>query len=341
VISLLFVAATVVIPLGLEPARPASAAAAALPVLAQAGAQDARPTAPEPAPSYVPQRVYDARRKRFTDFETMIAEIARADVVFVGEQHDDANTHRLELALLEGLARRRRPVVLALEMFERDVQAVVDAYLAGRVSEEAFLAQARPWPRYRSDYRPLVEFARAHGWPVVAANVPRQLANEVSKSGLASLAALADGARGLAAQVLACPFDRYFDRFAQSMREHPGPGAKDQSPDEARRATERFYFAQCLKDETMAESVAEAVARHADARRLVVHVNGAFHSDYRQGAVARTLRRLPRAAVKVVTIVPVDDLDRLAPTRDDRKRADYLVYTLKTPPRRLVVAAGL
>ena len=85
--------------------------------------------------------------------------------------------------MLEGLARRRLPVILSLEMFERDVQPALDAYLAGTVPEEEFLKGARPWPRYATDYRALVEIARAHGWPVVAANVPRRIAADVAKSG--------------------------------------------------------------------------------------------------------------------------------------------------------------
>src|SRR5829696_4977171 len=86
--------------------------------------------------SYVPQRVYDMRQKNFSDFETMLADLARADAVFVGEQHDDPNTHRLELAIVEGLTRRGVPVVIAMEMFERDVQGVVDQYAAGTIGEE-------------------------------------------------------------------------------------------------------------------------------------------------------------------------------------------------------------
>lgn len=62
----------------------------------------------------------------------MIDRLARADVVFVGEQHDDPETHRAEADLLDAIGRRGRPVVLSLEMFERDVQPVVDDYLAGR-----------------------------------------------------------------------------------------------------------------------------------------------------------------------------------------------------------------
>src|SRR5262245_8620124 len=62
---------------------------------------------PPPPPEYVPQRVYDTRRGAFTDFESMVADLARADVVLVGEQHDSPQTHRLEEALLDGLRRRK------------------------------------------------------------------------------------------------------------------------------------------------------------------------------------------------------------------------------------------
>ena len=112
--------------------------------------------------AYVPERVYDTQRGAFSDFEAMLADLARADVVFVGEQHDDPNTHRLEQAMLDGLRRRRVPVTVSLEMFERDVQPVVDRYLAGAITEAQFLQEGRPWPRYATDYRPVIEFAKAH-----------------------------------------------------------------------------------------------------------------------------------------------------------------------------------
>src|SRR5919107_495757 len=83
--------------------------------------------------SYVPQRVFDTRRKAFSDFESMLADLTRADAVFVGEQHDDSNTHRLELAIVEGLTRRGAPIVVALEMFERDVQPVIGRYASGAI----------------------------------------------------------------------------------------------------------------------------------------------------------------------------------------------------------------
>jgi uncharacterized iron-regulated protein len=276
-------------------------------------------------PSYVPERVYDSDRKRFTDFETMLADLARADVVFVGEQHDDPNTHRLELAILEGLARRRGNVVLALEMFERDVQGLVSEYAAGTTGEEAFLKGSRPWPRYATDYRPLVEFAKIHGWPIVAGNVPRRVALAVAKGGLAALKT-PDSDPTLYAAELRCPQDDYFDRFVETMISHPIPGTEKMPAIEQRAMVQRYYESQCLKDETMAESVVRVRESGAP---LVVHVNGAFHSDFGDGAAERVRRRLPRARVVVVSLLPVENLDALKPAKEDRKRADYLVYTLR------------
>ena len=296
-------------------------------VLSQAPAQPpATPPREQIAAVYVPQRVYDTRAASFTDFESLLADLARADVILLGEQHDDPNTHRLEAAVLEGLARRRLPVILSLEMFERDVQPALDAYLAGTVKEEEFLKGARPWPRYATDYRALVEIARAHGWPVVAANVPRRIAADVAKSGRTAVDALVTADRLLAARDLHCPRDPYFDRFAEQMGAHQKPDAGG-SPDAA--ATERYYWAQCVKDETMAESIARAVATTGGRPGAVVHVTGAFHSEFGAGTAERVRRRLEGRRVAVVSIMPVENLDTIAPGDSDRKRADYLVYTIK------------
>ena len=281
-------------------------------------------------PSYVPQRVYDTQRKRFTDFEMMSADLARADVVLVGEQHDDANTHRLERAILEGFARRHVPVTLSLEMFERDVQASVDTYVAGTGGEDDFLKGSRPWPRYATDYRPLVEFAKAHRWPVVAANVPRRIASEIAKGGRSAVDALSAADRKLAAADLQCPHDDYFTRFAESMGGHPAAAAGSGSAAPgADSATERYYWAQCVKDETMAESIADAFTKLEGRPGAVVHFTGAFHSEYGEGTGERVRRRLAGRRAITVSVIPVESLDDLAPDTDDLKRADYLVFTLK------------
>lgn len=306
-----------------------------LAAVAQAGAgqQTVQPPAPVQHPAvasvYVPERVYDMRRRTFSDFEVMLADLARADVVIVGEQHDDPNTHRLESAILQGLMRRGVPVTVSLEMFERDVQPALDDYLAGRVSEDEFLKNARPWPRYATDYRPLVEMAHAHGWPVLAANVPRRHAADVAKNGLASLDPLSAVERGFVAKDLQCPLDGYYDRFAASMGEHPPPGNAPPSADAQRAITERYYYSQCVKDETMAESIAAAFDRQNGVPGTIVHFTGSFHSDFGAGTAERVRRRLSGRRVAVVSMLPVEDIDTVAPGPDDAGRAEYLVYTVK------------
>lgn len=301
------------------------------------GQTAATPSAPAPAThpalpaaaAYVPERVFDTRRKAFSDFEAMLADLARADVILVGEQHDDPNTHRLEAALLQGLLRRGVPVTVSLEMFERDVQASLDAYLAGTMDEEAFLKGSRPWPRYATDYRALVEMARAHGWRVVAANVPRRLASEVAKEGQPAIEKLTSEQPALVAKAVQCPTDSYFERFSETMNAHPAPGAEKKTDEEKRATTERYYLSQCLKDETMAESIVAAFEQQSGRPGAIVHYNGAFHSDFGTGVAERVRRRLPGRRVAIVTMLPVPDLDAVVPEGEDLQRAEYLVYTVK------------
>jgi uncharacterized iron-regulated protein len=277
-----------------------------------------------PSSSYTPHRTYDTRHKRFIDFEALLSRLAAADLVFVGEQHDDPATHRMELALLEGIARRRDSVVVALEMFERDVQPLLDGYLSGSSGEEALLTGGRPWKNYEPDYRPLVELARARGWPVVASNVPRPLASLVGRAGLPALDTLAAASRTQVAEAVACPEDKYYDKFVAVMGDLSSHGPAPPGTEAPKVRVGRMYQAQCLKDETMGESV----ARVWRPGRLVVHYNGAFHSDFRLGTAERARRRAPQAKLLVVTAMPVKDLDRLKPSKEDRKRADYLLYVL-------------
>lgn len=278
--------------------------------------------------AYVPNRVYASARKQFIDFEVLADTLRQADVVFLGEQHDDVNTHRLERALLERLLRRRGEMVLALEMFERDVQEALDHFTMGHTDEADFLADARPWPQYARDYKPLVDLALAHQWPIIAANVPRDIAAAVSKAGLDALKLRPEAEKGWYARDLRCdPDGDYYTRFVAAMGGSAHGGSA--SPAVDRVSLERYYASQCLKDETMAESIADAYRAGAAGgkRPLVIAVTGSFHSDDGEGTVERTRRRLPGRSVVVVSIVPVPDLDGLAPDGDDRRRAEFLVYT--------------
>lgn len=292
------------------------------------GAQPAAPVTPAANPAYVAHRV--AKGKSFADFETMMRDVQRADVVHLGEQHDDAGTHALQLAVLEGLARRGVPVVLSLEMFERDVQAALDAYLAGTMPESAFLAVSRPWNNYPTDYRPLVEFAKAKGWPVVASNIPRPLASAVSRGGLAVFDTLSSSQRPWVATDNQCGTDtKYARKFINLMGDMAGHGSNAMPA----AAMDRFYAAQCVKDEVMAESIARALDAHPNA--VIVHAAGSFHVEEGLGTVERVARRVKAGAVQrrdvrqqVITFVPTADLDAID-AKKQRHLGDYVVHVFR------------
>lgn len=276
---------------------------------------------------YTPHRVFNSGDDRFSDFEMMMADLAKADVVLVGEEHDDPATHHLELAILEGLARRRGSIIVSMEMFERDTQPALDDYLAGRINESEFLKTSRPWPNYATDYRPLVEFAKIKGWHVIAANVPRRYASEVARGGSSVLDTLPQAEREFVAAEISAPKDDYFKRFAEAMGAHPVGTAGNTSAAGQRDMMDRFYLAQCVKDDTMAESIARAYNSSPEPKPLIVHFNGAFHSDYQLGTAARVRARLEKARVAVVSIVPQEQLDSIE-AAEYRERGDYIVFTL-------------
>jgi uncharacterized iron-regulated protein len=91
----------------------------------------------------------------------------------------------------------------------------------------------------------------------------------------------------------------------------------------ARATLARFYEAQCIKDETMAESIVQA--RDAWRGWMVVHYTGAFHSDRRLGTVERLARRLPDARIAVVSIIPVPNPASTDPA-GFADRGDYVVF---------------
>jgi uncharacterized iron-regulated protein len=287
------------------------------------GVPDTHPVPVRPTENY---RVVESATGQTVPFSAVIARAASADVVFFGEQHDDPETHFLEFALLEGLGQRTNGIVLSLEMFERDVQPELNRFLAGAQSESTFLAKARPWPRYATDYRPMVQLARARGWPVIAANIPRALASAISRKGLTALDTLTVPERAYASGAMVCPPNTpYFARFSEAMGgmggHGPGAGAADAAAAQAQLV--RVYEAQCAKDETMAESIAASRGTG-----LVFHVNGAFHSDYRQGTAERLRRRAPGARILVVTALPVES-PATAVIGAEGAKADYVIFTRK------------
>jgi uncharacterized iron-regulated protein len=255
-------------------------------------------------------RIFDAQGLD-RSLASMLDELAARQVVLLGETHLDDVTHRFEHAVLEGLARRREDgVVLSMEMFERDVQPVLDRYLAGVIDEASFLEQARPWGNYRPDYRPLVETARVRKLPVVAANTPRPVLRVASQGATQYAEARAEHPEWLPEQIFPAS-DAYWARVDRAIRGHGPPGGG-----------ERTYAVQNLWDNTMADSIVRATQAHPG--HVVLHVVGAFHVEHHDGTVAQIRRRKPELELGTITVVPTNDLARARPSAD---RADFVVYT--------------
>lgn len=279
----------------------------------------ASPTAPV-APAAVQAdwtaRVFDTKTKAETSVESMLDELAKRDVVFVGETHIDASTHEMELRVLEGIAsRRENKLALSLEMFQRDVQPVVDAYLAGTLAEADFLRDARAWHNYRTGYRPMVEFAKAQSIPVVASNLPASVQRAFAFGGVKAKDKLSPEDAAFVPDPVLPPEPSYWDRVARRLRDagHGAPAELD--------ASQRTWAVQNLWDNTMAQAIVAAQAEHG----AVVHVVGAFHIEHADGLPSQVQRRAPTLQSATVTLVPTTDLAR-ATVQASEDRADFVVF---------------
>ena len=219
--------------------------------------------------------------------------LQKYDVVFFGEFHDQGEIHAAEAELLQAMHKLQGDkLALSMEMFEADNQDKLDKFLAGDLSEEYFLTASRPWPRYKTDYAPLVNFAKGQKMPVLAANVPRFLAAHVAKNN-GSVAGIEEQYLEFLPKHTYAPEGAYKDKFYAQMT---SPAAPMKMPP-ARLAA--VYAAQCLKDDKMAESIAAFSDAHKEMQ--ILHINGCFHSDAHLGTTQKLEALRPRLKVAVIT----------------------------------------
>jgi uncharacterized iron-regulated protein/plastocyanin len=284
-----------------------------------ARAREPEPEAPDTAYAAGDYRVYTGAGAPAT-LADVVAAMERHDVVFLGETHDDPTAHMLQAELLRQARERYTGVALAAEFFERDVQLVLDEYLTGLISEAAFLAASRPWPRYATDYRPLVEFAREHGLPVIAANAPRRYVTRVTRHGREALAALSPAALAhLPPLPYGHPSPAYREQWIQviaGVMRQEGlkcgiPVDDPPAPVGAHGDMGNQLHAQALWDATMAWSLARHLEAHPGA--LILHVVGGFHVARGTGTPEHLAAYRPAARAMVVLIRPVADVAAFEP----------------------------
>ncbi len=292
------------------------------------------------------------------------------EVVFLGEQHDDPVAHYLQAELLQRAFVRqtqessaRRPMALSLEMFARDVQMIVDEYLADLITESHFLRSSRPWNNYETDYRPLVEFAKAHGLPVLAANAPRRYVNRVSRLGPESLEALSVWAKS-ALPPLPYPkptpaYEAKWDRLMAEMMAPKEDEAETATPDttahheasipdstathdaaEEKEIEEAasspmhglgyMLDAQAFWDATMAYTLFQHLL--ATPNVLVMHVVGSFHVEEGLGTPAQLEGYRPGTQSLIVVTKATEDFTTFD-AEEIGPLGDFIILTDKTLPR--------
>jgi uncharacterized iron-regulated protein len=259
-------------------------------------------------------QLFDDKGKSVS-YKNLIRAANKADVVFFGEEHNNPIAHWLQLELLKDLHQSKgKDLVLGAEMFERDDQLLLDEYLAGLIRTKNFEDEAKLWNNYKTDYKPLVEFAKANELPFIGTNIPRRYASLVSSMGIEALSKLSEEGQRYVAPlpiVVDLSLPGYVNML-KMMEGHGGP------------ASENFPKAQAAKDATMAWSIAENWSQG----KTFLHFNGSYHSDNREGILWYLERYEPKAKSITISMATQESIDKLE--EEYQGKADFIIVVPAT-----------
>jgi uncharacterized iron-regulated protein len=258
-------------------------------------------------------KMYDTRTKQVVDVEKIVADAAKANVVFFGEEHNDSAGHYMEKIIFQALHKQYgNDLALSLEMFEEDNQVALNDYLAGFIPEDRFAKDVRLWSNYK-DYRPLIEYAKQNKIHVIAANPPRRYVSMVSRRGMHSLDSLSSGSKKFLPPL---PYDtltgRYREKFMETMKESPGGGSPN------------IYYSQSLWDAGMSYSIYTYWKKNKS--KKIFHCVGRFHCDEKLGTLAQLQKR--KAGLKILNISSFSDASFSNPDWEKFSGlGDYIIMT--------------
>lgn len=250
-------------------------------------------------------------------FEKVSRQALTADLVFFGELHDDPIAHWMQLTLGQRMfAAYGTKTQFGAEMFERDQQVALNNFLSGKWDEKVLKDSTKMWSNFKTDYLPLLTFARDNKLSYTATNIPRPFASRVFKKGLASLDSLSAREKQWI-----CPLPFPFDSTLSQYQELIKMGMEMHS------SGINFALAQAVKDATMAYSILETwqPGNH------YLHLNGAFHSDYYQGIMWYIQQSKPEMKIVTITTVTQDQLRKV--DAEFLNKADFILVVPSTMTR--------
>lgn len=242
-------------------------------------------------------------------YDKMLNQAKDADIVLFGELHNNPVSHWLQLELTKDLYNLKDSnLVLGAEMFESDNQLILDEYFGGLIPPTKFEAEARLWNNYKTDYKPLVEFARENNLRFVATNVPRRYASLVNSKGFEGLEELSDEAKTFLPP-LPVLYDPELPAY-KNMLNMEGMGSH---------VNENFPKAQAIKDATMAHFILENWLPG----KLLIHYHGAYHSDNFESIYWYLKQQNPD--LNIVTITTVSQKNILELTEKNTGKAHFTI----------------
>lgn len=252
-------------------------------------------------PAYI---LYSANGKKIK-WGKMVKKLAKQDVIFFGETHNNAIAHWLELEVAKDLQPLRK-LIMGAEMFEADNQESLDLYLQGKLSAKGLDSSARLWKNYPTDYAPLVNYAKDNSIPFVATNIPRRYASMVAKGGFEVLDSLPAAEKAWIAP-LPMKYDAEqpgYKNMIEMMKGHGGPNLPK---------------AQSSKDATMAYFT----LKNFRPGSLFIHYNGSYHSENHDGIIWHLKQAQPELKILTITVVSQKELSQLL--AENKNKADFII----------------
>lgn len=255
------------------------------------------------------------KKDKETDFSKLLKEASEADVIFFGEQHNNPINHWLQLELTQALyAEKGKRLVLGAEMFESDNALLLNEYLSGAITEKSFESEAKLWPNYKTDYKPLVSFARDSSLRFIATNIPRRYASIVNRNGFEGLDSLDAAAKTYIAP-LPVAYDAELPGYKSMIEMMGGQGGH---------VNENLPKAQAVKDATMAYFI----NKNLNPGETFLHFNGTYHSDNFEGIVWYLKNLNPNLKILTISAVEQKNIDK--PEEENSSKADFIIITPET-----------